>query len=963
MDTTTFLASVLGDEGSYCVWGNRIADGRKVQKFYPTIDALVHAAHSLDTEGFDAYFALGTFIEAGSREADNVQQLRAFFLDLDCGPTKDYASQSDALSGLRTFCKQTGLPRPTLINSGRGIHVYWHLTAPVSRETWQPVADKLKALCKQKGLLADPVVTADAARVLRVPGTHNHKDEPPTEVAIVGEVGAPVEFDAFVELLGDVVDEASIFGGARKYVPREHDALMQALSGSFISRFKTIMMKTASGKGCAQLAEAVSNQENVSEPLWRAALSIAKFCVDGGKAIHKISEKHPNYTPEDTEAKADLIKGPYLCERFNEYRAGVCTECQHWGKFKSPISLGREIEEASEEDNVVVQKPLGVTDAVPIRYVIPKYPAPFFRGKTGGVFMRGKQVFKEDGEVDEEKSKDKMVYFNDLYVVRRLKDVELGESLVMRLHLPKDGVREFTLPLTAVGSKDEFRKYLAMQGVAVLNVGELMEYTMRWVNELQFTSEAEEARRQFGWTDDKGESFALGNMLVYKDRVEINAPSGATVGLFPYFQPKGTLEGWKETMKFYERDGMEAHKFMVGISLGAVLMEFQPINAAAFHLYSKESGLGKTTGMLAGASIWGDPDLLMMQERDTFNSKMNRAEVYKNIVCYMDELTNTKPQDLSDWAYQLPSGLQRNRMGPKGNIERVRGKPWKTLFGTTGNTSMIERISLYKALPKAEAQRILEHRAERVQFATKTETDEFAAAVKENFGHAGIVYLQYVMNNLEAVKEMAIKVQTRLDQQANLTAENRFWSVLASRTITGLLVAKKAGLIDWNIEGVAKWIVGVMSQAQTVVYEMNADVEETLTSYLAEHYSSILRIKSTDDARKAPTGLDQIIAPDQIPRGNSFVARYEYDVKKMYLLPKPLREWCGKQQINYAGFVDGLKSGRTKAVKAKMRLSKGTHMILPPADVIVIDCTEFMDDEAEQAMATTAALFQKQGSD
>ena len=150
MDTTTFLASVLGDEGSYCVWGNRIADGRKVQKFYPTIDALVHAAHSLDTEGFDAYFALGTFIEAGSREADNVQQLRAFFLDLDCGPTKDYASQSDALSGLRTFCKQTGLPRPTLINSGRGIHVYWHLTAPVSRETWQPVADKLKALCKQK---------------------------------------------------------------------------------------------------------------------------------------------------------------------------------------------------------------------------------------------------------------------------------------------------------------------------------------------------------------------------------------------------------------------------------------------------------------------------------------------------------------------------------------------------------------------------------------------------------------------------------------------------------------------------------------------------------------------------------------------------------------------------------------------------------------------------------------------
>lgn len=944
----------------YCVWANRISDGRKVQKFYPTIDALIHAAHNLDSEGYDAYFALGTFDDSGSRVASHVRQLRAFFLDLDCGPTKDYATQTEALAALRTFCKQAKLPRPTLINSGRGVHVYWRLVSPISRETWHPVAERLKALCKRNGLHADPVVTADAARVLRVPGTHNHKDEPPTEVVVVGEIGGAVEFVEFSNMIGD---EDDVLAKAKKYVPREADAMMQALSGSIVSKFKTIMMKTVAGKGCAQLGNAVANQADMSEPVWRAALSIAKFCVDGGKAIHKISDKHPDYSHDATEEKASLIKGPYLCERFDEYKPGVCPTCPNWGRIKSPISLGREIEEADDDDNIVVQKPLGIADAVPIQYVIPKYPQPFFRGKTGGVFKRGKQVVNEDGEVDEEASKDKLVYFNDLYVVRRLKDAELGESLVMRLHLPKDGVREFTLPLTAVGSKDEFRKYLAMQGVAVLNVADLMEYTMRWVNELQFKSEAEDACRQFGWTDDNGTSFALGNMLVFKDRVEVNAPSGATVGLFPYFQPKGSLAGWKETMKFYERPGMEPHQFMVGMAFGAVLMEFQPINAAAFHMYSKESGLGKTTGMLAGASIWGDPDLLMMQERDTFNSKMNRAEVYKNIVCYMDELTNTKPQDLSDFAYQLPSGLQRNRMGPKGNVERVRGKPWKTMFGTTGNTSMIERISLYKALPKAEAQRILEHRVERLEFASKAETDGFATAVKENFGVAGVPYLQYVMTNLEAVKELANTTQQRVDLAANLTAENRFWSALVSRTITGLLVAKKAGLIDWQIGPVVAWAVKTMQTAQSMVREMNTDVESILTDYLAEHYNSMLRIKSTDDARKPVTGLDHLIQPDAIPRGNSFVARYEYDIKKLYLLPKPLKEWCGKQQINYSGFVEGLKTGRTKATKHKMRLSKGTQMNLPPTDVLVIDCTEFMDDETEQNLATTAAMFQKQDSD
>lgn len=950
METKKFLESVLGDDGHFCVWANRLSDERKIQKFYTDLDAAIHAAHNLDVEGYDAYFALGTFDQAGSRKVPNVKQLRSFFLDLDCGPTKDYATQSEALTALRTFCKELKLPRPTVVNSGRGIHVYWPLTAPVSREAWVPVAERFKRLCIEHRLHADPVVTADAARVLRVPDTHNHKNNPPSPVGLVGTAGASVEFDVFSELIGD---DSSILMPPRKYVPQQQDAMMQALSGSFISRFKTILIKTMAGTGCEQLKEVINNQPNISEPLWRAGLSIAKFCVDGGKAIHKISAKHPEYTFETTEAKVDPIKGPYLCARFDEYRAGVCPECKHWGVIKSPITLGREVEEADESDNIVIEKPLGVTAATPIRYTIPKYPHPYFRGKSGGVFKHGKNAEGED--------KDLMVYFNDLYVIRRIKDPEAGESLVMRLHLPKDGVREFTVPLACVGTKDEFRKHLAAQGVAVLNVQELMEYTMRWVNELQFNAEADEACRQFGWKDDKHESFVVGNMEVYKDRVEVSSPSAATVGLFPIFKAKGTLEKWKQTMEFYNQPNMELHQFMFGLSLGSVLMEFQPINAAAFHAWSKSSGLGKTTAMYAGASIWGDPDLLVMQERDTFNSKMNRAEVYKNIVCYMDEMTNTKPQDLSDWAYQLPSGLQRNRMGPKGNVERVRGKPWKTLFGTTGNTSMLERIALFKALPQAEAQRVLECRVEPVKFATKTETDVFSAAIKDNFGHAGIVFLQYVLNNLDAVKELAMTVQRKLDTQSSLSAENRYWSALASRPIAGLMLAKKAGLINWQIAPIVQWIVKVMAESKAMVREMNVDVEAQLTDYIAENYNNMLRITSTEDARNTAGSLDKIVVPDGSPRGQ-FVARYEYDVKKLYLLIKPLKTWCGKQQINYAGFVDGLRTGGTKAIKAKVRLGKGTHINMPPTDVLVLDCSGFMDDETEQALATTAALFAKQNS-
>lgn len=955
MDTKTFLETVLGDSGYYCIWANRLTDGRMVQKFYDSIDAAIHSANQLDTDGYDAYFALGTFNNADSRKGENVKQVRAFFLDLDCGESKHdegkgYRTQADALATLRKFCKKLALPRPTVVNSGRGIHVYWPLSEPVSRETWLPVAMRFKALCQREGLIIDPVVPADAARVLRVPLTHNYKDDPPSQVQVVGAAADPISLDAFKELLLDGEPEPEVFKRPSQYTPREADAMMQALTGSVVNRFKTIMLKTANGTGCAQLGEVLMNQQNMSEPMWRAGLSIAKFCLDGGKAIHRISEKYPEYTPEATEAKAALIKGPYLCERFDEYRPGVCPDCKHWKQIKSPIVLGREVEEATEDDNVVVQKPLGVTNAVAIKYIIPKYPHPYFRGKNGGVFKHTKNSEGED--------KDVLVYVNDLYVVRRLKDPDIGEALVMRLHLPRDGVREFTLPLTAVGTKDEFRKYIAAQGVALMNVAELMEYTMRWVNELQFMTEASENQRQFGWVDDEGTSFALGNMLIFKDRVEINSPSAATVQLFPAFQPRGSLEGWKKTMEFYNREDMAAHQFMIGLSFGSVLMQFQPIHAAELHYYSPESGVGKTTGMLAGASIWGDPELLMLHERDTFNSKMNRAEIYKNLPTYMDELTNTKPQDLSDFAYQLASGVQRNRLGSKGNVERVRGKPWKMLFGTTGNTSMLERIALYKALPRAEAQRILEYRVPRVTFETKEETDLLVADIKNHYGHAGVVYVQYVMNNLDAAKELCVATQRRLDTAAELTAENRFWSVLSSRIITGLVLAKKANLINWNISAIANWAVQLMKDAKEHSKSIASDVESILTDYLAENYNNILRIKSTDDARKSPTGLDHLIQPDASPR-IAFIGRYEYDIQKLYLLPKPLREWCGKHQINYMGLVDGLKTGRTKAVKQKLRLTRGTHVAMAPVDTLVLDCDGFMTDETEQVLATTAALFQK----
>lgn len=952
MRTEEFLQAVLGDTGFYCIVGIKSKEDKRIQKFYTDLSSAINVAHTLDHEGYDAYFALATFTTGENRKNDNVSQLRSFYLDLDCGLSKKYQSQAEALTGLRVFCKDLNLPRPTLVNSGNGIHVYWLLTDPVSRDTWLPVAEKLKDKCREYGLHADPVVTADSARILRVMGTHNHKSDPPKRVELIGSPSTPVSLEAFSDLLG-----TDVIPAPKKYVPMERDSVMEALSGSYTSNFRDIMNKSKAGVGCAQLWHAANHQNEIDEPLWRAALSIAKFCEDGSEMVHKISCKHKDYSAEQTVSKVNLIKGPYTCVKFDEYRPNVCDKCPHWGSFKSPISLGKKVRE-SEENTVVVQPLIDAPAAPPQQFVIPKYPAPYFRGSGGGVFKRIRSN-DEEREVP--------IYHNDLYVVRRIRDPEMGECTVIRLHLPRDGVREFTVPLTAVGSKDEFRKYLAAHGVAVIKMDELMAYVNQWVNDLQLKTVAEEARRQFGWTNDdpdKGmESFVVGNMEIFKDRIEVNSPSSKTLDLFPAFTPKGTLDMWKETMEFWNRPGFEMHQYMVGLSFGAPLVPFlENMHGAIFHIHSKDSGLGKTTAMFAGASVWGDPDRLVLQERDTYASKMNRAEIYKNLPFYMDEMTNTIPKDLSDFAYQIPSGMQRNRMSSRGNIERHRGLPWRTLVGSTGNTSMLERISAYKVMPKAEAQRILESRAKVVDTGDKALTDEFSRQIMRCYGHAGVVYIQYLLNHKKEARELLLGTQQKLDKSARLSKENRYWSMLAAAPITGLVLAKRAGLINWQIKPIVEYIIAVMDNARENVSGMGGDVQSILTDYWAENYNNVLRIKSTQTkAGEADTGLDHLIQPEASPRAQ-MVARYEYDVKRLYLLPKPLREWCAKHQINYSGLIEGLKSKPTHAKSLVKRLGAGTHINLPPASCWEIDCSAFLTDETEETIAAGALMFQKQNT-
>ncbi len=144
MKTKNFLELLLADEGHYCVFAAK--GGSPKQSFYTSVVDVLDAAHDYDADGYDVYFALATLETAGSRKADNVRGMKSFFLDLDCGAGKEFPDQETAIVELRAFCKRHKLPNPTLVNSGRGVHVYWILSELVCKDDWLPVAERLKQL-------------------------------------------------------------------------------------------------------------------------------------------------------------------------------------------------------------------------------------------------------------------------------------------------------------------------------------------------------------------------------------------------------------------------------------------------------------------------------------------------------------------------------------------------------------------------------------------------------------------------------------------------------------------------------------------------------------------------------------------------------------------------------------------------------------------------------------------------
>lgn len=308
--------------------------------WFPAANVSEAANRCREQAGYcDVYFGLGLqkdrLTTSKRGKATDVIAIPGLWLDVDCRGGTHTANNLPTFDEAKDFLSEFPLPPSVIVHSGGGEHAYWlfnKLWVFQNGEEHSKASELLSrfqnafiALAGSRGWRIDN--TSDLARVLRVPGTLNHKGEQPVPVNIISwDIG-------------------------RRYGYQEIDQAVNLLQGKIPRRARKIQSEVQGDgnkadsetifKRCAFLRHCRDDAASLIEPEWYAMVSIVSRADGGAELVHKLSKPYPKYNRQETDEKIQhALKdtGPFTCEKIRADFGAWCQECRE--RVTSPVGLG-----------------------------------------------------------------------------------------------------------------------------------------------------------------------------------------------------------------------------------------------------------------------------------------------------------------------------------------------------------------------------------------------------------------------------------------------------------------------------------------------------------------------------------------------------------------------------------------------------------------------------------------------
>lgn len=861
--------------------------------FDNTADAAREVAKLKKRQDVQAIYHGNALFSEKKRQQGSVKSLGAFWLDIDCGQDKPYPNKHAGLQAVQHLCQVTGLPSPTVVDSGGGWHCYWWLEQHIPLSRWQPMANALKALCETHGIHVDGACTADAARVLRPVGTTNHKRNAPVELKLLQP---PVSVDALENLLAPAIkpSEADPLGAVPAHL-QNGAAGNDDLRSNVIGAPPSVEAIKA---GCAQVRHSLDTRGSADqEPVWHAILGILRFCEDGKSWCHVASSGHPGYDRDAVEQKVDNwgATGASTCERFRSVRPALCEGCRHAGQIKSPIKLGFNSSAKAQEAPLPQVHQAGNSPAI----ATPELPPGFVYTQAGlcGV-VSGKN---EDG--------DKITY-NVLFSRKLFWPIRATVEEGTHLHviefalLQQNGKLEmFSLPAAHVPNQREIISGVYSHGVSIETspkARELMvKYITEFVNRL-YDEDKVESRRQLGWNSDKSR-FASDLEYGVDGTVRPTTYHQRLKNTVAGFDRSGTLDRWKAIADMYNRPGMEAYQFAMLYGLGSVLLAFLGDNGPALALTSTASGQGKSTAGMLALSWFCNPKTRVLKTSDTAVSWEVLRGQMKNFVMLYDELTEMVPQELADFVYDRTQITTRVKGDRLGGLAEVMGEINSGAI-ITSNNSIRQKLADHGAKQGATQHRLFEVYCESVY---EQNVDAEFADLADNYGLAGDLAIRAIISNAADAKKCVLQFKERIKVEVKARPEERFWLNMCAVNMTAWHIANSLGLINYNGPRLMRWMVNAyQEQRRDMTYSM-ASWDDLVAEFLVNNTNRAVVVHTTGvvnvNGEFAPESSMFSPSPDKLVNTN-IVVRAEVCTSKGAGTPTLVRKlsciYIDKQQFD-----------------------------------------------------------------
>jgi Domain of unknown function (DUF927) len=840
MQVADFLSAVLPPEGMGFYCAAELSSRAKEHKFVTTLKELHEAAVQFDADKKDTYFALAVYGAAGSRTAANSTHLKCLFADIDIGEGKPYKNPENALAAVDAWSEETLGVLPLIIYSGYGLHAYWPLSEAVPMEAWRVVAENFKRACSDKGLGIDFSVSSDSARVLRFPGTANRKRSVPKPVEILRQASMVQPLSYYSEKLGPY---ASLISTRQTSVsPAAIDNFLNALGAapehakkgasfvtelSEVSQFSFERIENLGDKGCLQIMSYINNPtKDGSEPLWRACISVAKFCAEGEEKAHQLAALHP-YDRDRTIRKLAEIKGPYGCEAFSGIQPGVCEKCVHYGKIKNPILLAREAKQQEAVQIPVEEKG---------KIVVEERPAPpeGFSFHASGIKMAMQSA---DGIVRFVNVCDTVLYAVATYDRN-------DERFVQFIYFEHAQKKTTMIPLHIVTSKDDSIKAFSRVGVLV-NSGQENAFRAYLKASVTLAKQKPPIRMptSLGWQEDG--SFAFDNRLFYKDG-EVGIPAYGFENIADTTGVVGTLDNWRLVVSSLIRLERWDILSMMAVGFAAPLMRFTGLNGVTFHICSNGSGHGKTLCQRLASSIWGVPDKFRTTPSTSAVAMVNRLGLLGTLPLMVDEITHKGRNDLEwfpEFLSQMSDGRGKDRMEASTNTERRNTTTWSSIALMTSNKHMMDYLTAERAHgSEGEIRRLVELVFEKEFVADELTKTLLFQTLPENYGVAGEAYAKWLVRNEATARNVTKETYAEVFDKFDATGDERFWIAGCASVIAGLrLVSSKyAGIVDLPIGKIATFLYNTIVHMRSESRKMRRTAEDILNEFTKKHFGKLV---------------------------------------------------------------------------------------------------------------------------